>query len=210
VDYDYIENNEDNDEQYFNGTEEDKTEDQLEQYEQINPEEMQDKTSIQMCMKKTIMPMSQQLDHPEELHETAEDKEYRATEATRRSTQETRPIERLEPNMSGKLYMQQNEKEIFESNVDVQLEYRYNLVTQSKPSESQSKEYSPLDDMLMDRLIYDLNTKIVREGASFAQQYLLNKRLRIFGQKGRDASKKEMDQFHPPSCFTPMSTTAMT
>jgi hypothetical protein len=29
--------------------------------------------------------------------------------------------------------------------------------------------------MLMARLIYDLNNKVVREGASFAQQYLLNK-----------------------------------
>jgi hypothetical protein len=46
--------------------------------------------------------------------------------------------------------------------------------------------------MLMARLIYNLNTRFLREGASFAQQYLLNKGLKIFGQKGRDASKKEM------------------
>jgi hypothetical protein len=38
----------------------------------------------------------------------------------------------------------------------------------------------------MTRLIYDLNTRLLREGASFAQQYLLNKGLKIFGQKGQD------------------------
>jgi hypothetical protein len=64
--------------------------------------------------------------------------------------------------------------------------------------------------MLMARLIYDLNTRIVREGASFAQQYLLNKGLKIFRQKGQDASKKKMDQLHQRSCFTPKSIAEMT
>jgi hypothetical protein len=44
----------------------------------------------------------------------------------------------------------------------------------------------------------------------FAQQYLLNKGLKIFGQKGRDASKKEMDQLHRRSCFTPKAIADMT
>jgi hypothetical protein len=50
-----------------------------------------------------------------------------------------------------------------------------------------------------------LNTRVFREGAAFAQQYLLNKGVKIFGQKGRDASKKEMDQLLRGSCFTPIS-----
>ncbi len=77
--------------------------------------------------------------------------------------------------MSGKSYMQQNKKVIFESDVDVQLEYCHNLVTQTQPNEGHSKEYSPSNAMLMARLVYDLNTRIVKEGASFAQQYLLNR-----------------------------------
>jgi hypothetical protein len=63
--------------------------------------------------------------------------------------------------------------------------------------------------MLMGRLIYDLNNKVVRQGASFAQQYLLNKGLKVFGQKGHDASMKEMDQLHRRS-FTPASIKKMT
>jgi hypothetical protein len=91
-----------------------------------------------------------------------------------------------------------------------ELDFHYNLITQNEPDKGQSKEYSSSDAMLMARLIYDLNTRVVREGASFAQQYLLNKGLKIFGQKGRDASKKEMDQLHQRSCFTPKSIADMT
>jgi hypothetical protein len=80
--------------------------------------------------------------------------------------------------------MEQKKKVIFESYMDVQLEYCHNLVTQTKANESQSKEYSSSNAMLMPRLIYHLNTRIVRDGASFVQQYLLNKGLTIFRQKG--------------------------
>jgi hypothetical protein len=40
--------------------------------------------------------------------------------------------------------------------------------------------------------------------------YSLSKGLKIFEQKGRDASKKEMDQLHRQSCFTPISLDGMT
>jgi hypothetical protein len=140
----------------------------------------------------------EQLEHPVELQEVP-------AEPTRRSTRETRPIERLEPKMSGKLYMQEQKKVNFECDAQQELEYHHNLIKQNEPDEGQSKEYSPSDAMLMARLIYDLTTRVVREGATFAQQCLLNKGLKIFGQKGRDASKKEMDQLHQRSCFTPKS-----
>jgi hypothetical protein len=98
--------------------------------------------------------------------------------------------------MSGKLYMQQQKKVIFEGDADLQLEYCHSLITQNEADEGQSMEYSPSDAILMARLIYDLNTRALREGASFAQQYLLNKGLKIFGQKGGDVSNKEIDQLH--------------
>ena len=153
---------------------------------------------------------------PEEPDETdaaavvseAEDEASTETKSTRRSTQATRPIERLEPNMSGKSYMQQTKNGELESETDTQ--YRHNLFQQAKPNASQNKEYSPSDAMLMARLINDLNSKATREGASFAQQYLLNKGLKVFGQKGREASKKEVDQLHRRSCFTPILIAEMT
>jgi hypothetical protein len=59
--------------------------------------------------------------------------------------------------------------------------YCRNLIAQMKPNES--KEYNPSDAMLMARLINDLNIKIIEKGASFAQQYLLNKGIKVFGQR---------------------------
>ena len=154
-------------------------------------------------------------EHPDLVDDTnlvsdAEDEASTATESTRRSTRETRPIERLEPKMTGKSYAQQEKKVTFKDDENVQLEYCHNLVSQTKHDPSQSKEYNPQDAMLMARLIYDINNKVVREGASFAQQYLLNKGLKVFGMKGHDASVKEMDQLHRRSCFTPVSIKEMT
>jgi hypothetical protein len=119
----------------------------------------------------------EQLEHPVEQQEAP-------AENTRRWTRETRPIERLEPKMSGKSYMQKQKKVNVECDAEQELEYHHHLITQNEPDEGQSKECSPSDAMLMARLIYDLNTRAVREGASFAQQCLLNKGLKIFGQKG--------------------------
>jgi hypothetical protein len=203
------------DEEYDN--EKYKNEDQLEQYEEleeqlehIDPKEIED--IMRDARGETNPNTHEQHDkaNEEELEHPAEQQEA-PVEHTRRSTQETRPIERLEPKMSGKLYMQEQKKVSFDCDAEQELEYHHNLITQNEPDEGQSKEYSPSDAMLvMARLTYDLNTRVVREGASFAEQYLLNKGLKIFGQKGRDASKNEMDQLHRRSCFTPKSIAKMT
>ncbi len=45
--------------------------------------------------------------------------------------------------------------------MDLQVEYHHNIITQNEPDEGQSKEYSPSNAMLMARLIYHLNTKML-------------------------------------------------
>ncbi len=111
--------------------------------------------------------------------------------------------------MSGKSYVQRK-KVTFKSDPNMHLEYCHNLIAQTKPNTSQSKEYNPSDAMIMARLINDLNTKVIKKGASFSQQYLLNKGINVFGHKGQTASMKEMDQLHRRSCFTPISIAKMT
>jgi hypothetical protein len=131
-DYDDIKND---DEQYYNDSKDKETKDQLKQYEQSNPEEIGDiiqnaRLNINPNVhEETTNATQQQLVHPEEPHERAGDKESQAAEPTRRSTRETKPIEWLEPKMSGKSYMQQKKNGIFKSDVDVQSEYCHNLVT---------------------------------------------------------------------------------
>jgi hypothetical protein len=185
-DYD-IDDIENEDEDYDN--KEDEDEDQLEQYEEleeqlehINPEEIEE---IIRDARGETNPNVHEPNHNanEEQPEHPVEQQEAPAESTRRSARETRPIERLEPKMSGKSYMQEQKKVNFECDTEQELEYHHNLITQNEPDEDQSKEYSPSDTMLMASLIYNLNTRVVREGASFAQQYLHNKGLKIFGQK---------------------------
>ena len=56
----------------------------------------------------------------------------------------------------------------------------------------------------------DINNRVTTRGASFAQQFLLHKGLKVFGEHGHEAATKEMDQLHRRNCFTPISVKDMT
>jgi hypothetical protein len=85
------------------------------------------KTSSEMQEKKTNPNVhvpndnanEEQLEHPVDQQKTSE-------ESTRRSAQESRPIKRLEPKMSGKLYMQGQKKVNFKSATPI---YNWNTIT---------------------------------------------------------------------------------
>ena len=47
-------------------------------------------------------------------------------------------------------------------------------------------------------------------GASYLQQYILQKGLKVFQEAGEEAATKEMDQLHKRNCFTPVSIKEMT
>ena len=136
------------------------------------------------------------------------------TVTTRRSTRETTPVDRLQPKMSGQSYYQEEEKikkVTFKNPISsTELEYCHNLITQIHPNPNEDVEYSVSHAMLIARVMQDLNAKITTQGASFAQQYLLQKGLKIFGEQGHAASSKEMDQLHRRNCFTPISIAEMT
>jgi hypothetical protein len=111
--------------------------------------------------------------------------------------------------MSCKSYTQHT-KDTFKSDKErIQLECCHNLIAQTQPDPSQSKPYNASDAMLMARLVDVLNNMITIEGASSAQHYLLNKGIKVFGQKALDTSMKEMNQLHHRNSFTPISVTGM-
>jgi hypothetical protein len=148
---------ENEDEEYDN--EEEANEKQLEQYEEledqlenIDPEEIEDIIRDARGETNPNMHVPNNNTNEEQLENPVAQQEAPA-EPTRRSTRESRPIERLEPKMSGKSYMQEQKKVTFESDADLELEYHHNLITQNEPDEGQSKEYSPSDAMLMARLM---------------------------------------------------------
>jgi len=47
-------------------------------------------------------------------------------------------------------------------------------------------------------------------GYAFAQQFILEKGLKVFGKRGQEAAKKEMDQLYKRNCFTPVNVRDMT
>ena len=63
---------------------------------------------------------------------------------------------------------------------------------------------------LVARLMVDINLKTTSQGASFVQQYILQKGLKKFGDEGRKAATKEADQLHNRNCFTPISVKDLT
>ena len=48
------------------------------------------------------------------------------------------------------------------------------------------------------------------KNACFVQQYNLKKRVEKFGEEGRKATMKELDQLHKRNCFTPILVRDMT
>ena len=118
-------------------------------------------------------------------------------------------MEQLIPSMKGMSYMQDNtttDKVTFEDNrVTGNLEYCHNLIMQVHPNPQEDVKYALMHAMLIARVIDDINSKVLIQGTSFVQQYILQKGLKVFGDQGREASTKEMDQLHRQSCFTPIS-----
>jgi hypothetical protein len=126
------------------------------------------------------------------------------TSEVRRSTRTSQPVEQLEPSMSGKLYVQNNKKKkrvSFAEDKLRQLEYCHNLVAQVKPDEEMKIEYGSNKAMIIARFIQDITMNVNKHGASFAQQYMLQKGLKVIGNKGHKASMKEIDQLHKMTCF---------
>ena len=69
--------------------------------------------------------------------------------------------------------------------------------------------YTSLANVIARTMVY-INHMVREKGASFAQQYILQKGLKIFGKRGQDAAIKEIDQLHRRHCFTPRSIKEMT
>jgi hypothetical protein len=121
-------------------------------------------------------------------------------------------VERLKPNMSGKSYMQNDKKKrrvSFAENELRQLEYCHNLVAQVKPDEEMILEFGSNEAMLIPRFIQDITMNVNEHGASFTQQYMLQKGLKVFGNKGHEALMKEINQLHKRTCFAPLKVKEM-
>ena len=65
---------------------------------------------------------------------------------------------------------------------DSQLEYCHNLIAEVHPNPKEDVKYVTSNAMLIARVMDDISSKVTINGALFAQQYILKKGLKVFGQ----------------------------
>ena len=96
--------------------------------------------------------------------------------------------------MKGKSYLQESTQERGSHGSDIcEIEYCHNLIAQVHPGPNVDVEYKNTHAMLIARCMDDINNRVTTRGASSAQQFLLHKGLKVFGEQ---AATKEMDQLH--------------
>ena len=90
-----------------------------------------------------------------------------------------------------------------------QLEQCHNMY-KTPLSQTMDEEYTLEKAMLIARVIADINSKASHQGASFAQNYIYQKGIKKFGNKGWAAASKELDQLHKRNCFSPIDVNELT
>ena len=70
-------------------------------------------------------------------------------------------------------------------------------------------EYDTCHAMMVARLIDDIQKNMNMQGASFVQQYILQKGVKVFGDPGKQAAIREIDQLYQRNCFTPIRPSEM-
>ena len=85
----------------------------------------------------------------------------------------------------------------------------HNLITQLIPKPKEEVGYTPQLAMVIARVMSNIKNKTMVEGASFCQQYILQKCLEKLGYRGSKIAAKEMDQLDHNLC-TPIDVEELT
>lgn len=148
-------------------------------------------------------------DDESEYGEEGEDLADRSGDEPRRSGRAAQRPERLTiSKTSGKSYIavKKDQKMSFS-----ELCCHHNIVTQAGfTDKGQVLEYSSTDGFVLAQTMVHLNEMAMKQGASFGQQYMLQKGLKVFQDKGFEASLSEIKQQHDRGCFSPVSVSKMT
>ena len=90
------------------------------------------------------------------------------------------------------------------------LEQSHLLCAQVSANPEMDEEYDSSVAPLIALIMADINHRVTADGVSFAQQHLLHKGLKIFGERGKKGTMKELDQLHKRTCFTPIAISELT
>ena len=75
------------------------------------------------------------------------------------------------------------------------MEYCHNIIHQDQPTTNEQLEYQAERTSLIAKLIGDIQHQMNTKGASFAQQYMLPKGLKIYGTKGKKQAIRRLLSF---------------
>ena len=86
-----------------------------------------------------------------------------------------------------------------------QLEQSHNLVAQGRQRNADDIEYNEQEATVISLFMIEMNQQ-----SSHAQQFLLKQGLKLFGERGHQAVRKEIGQMHKRVCFMPKSVKDLT
>ena len=110
---------------------------------------------------------------------------------------------------------------LFQTQEWIHLEQQHNIKS-SDVNADNIDEYSADRANLIAQVMNDINSNVTRNGlnfikqfgkeyeAQFSQQYIFEKGVKKFGERGRSAAEKELDQLHKRGCFQPIDVSTQT
>jgi len=72
------------------------------------------------------------------------------------------------------------------------------------------QEYNLVQALYIAKVIMEIRNGVSEHGVSFYQNYIYQKGIKMFGEKGRKAAGKELDQLHQRNCYTPIDVNDLT
>jgi hypothetical protein len=90
------------------------------------------------------------------------------------------------------------------------IEQDHMILHQTSKNDDRYIEYSDDIAIVAARTIDSMNYEVSQKGAAFAQQYILQKGMKKFGERGKQAASDELDQLHKRNCFNPVDVSTMT
>ena len=194
VDYEDTDDNmDDNDEEY---TESDTDEDSYDFDDELDDEESYDRMDTDE-IDELLADETTPTDTNPITVETVEEEDDTPEPEPRRSTRETRQPEILSPT-----FEQHKQRVRFADQSQQKLEKRHNILYTNGKEEH--VEYDTDRAGVIANLMVEIRHKVMNGKPCFGQQYPLHRGLKKFGDKGRAAAGKELDQLHNRNTFAPV------
>ena len=151
---------------------------------------------------------------PEDQDDSDDESDDEDEPPRRYPARERRAVDHLQPNMHGQSYVQKvSQKVTFADEKLIQnkkLESRHNLFTQVSPNPDNNVNYGGEEAIVLARTMDAIESRYSVRAQSYAQQYILNRAKKEFGQGAIGAAKKELKQQYQRTCFLPVKISDLT